>query len=89
MPRYVVERIFAEVWDLGADPAERCREIVERNGDEVTWLHSYVSHSGRRALCMYEAPSPEAIRKCSARNNLPIDSITAVRVLDPYLYFEL
>jgi hypothetical protein len=89
MPRYVVERIFEEGWDLGPDLAGSCRQIVERNGDEVTWLHSYVSENGRRALCLYEAPSPEAIRRCAARNNLPVDSITAVRVLDPYLYFQL
>jgi hypothetical protein len=37
---------------------------------------------------MYEAPSPEAIRKSAARNELPIESITCVRVLDPYTYRE-
>ena len=29
---------------------------------------------------------PEAIRKAAARNGLPIDRITEVRVLDPYFY---
>ena len=35
---------------------------------------------------MYEAPTPEAIRRSAARNDLPIDSIVSVRMLDPYAY---
>src|SRR5438477_8609430 len=88
MPRYLVERAFEEGWDVGADVEELCRQILARNRDEVTWLHSYVSENGRRLFCIYEAPSPEAIRKSAARNELPVDSITAVRVLDPYQYFD-
>jgi hypothetical protein len=30
--------------------------------------------------------SLESIRQAARRNNLPIDSITEVRVLDPYFY---
>ena len=30
----------------------------------------------QESFCVYEAPSPEAIRKSSARNDLPVDSIT-------------
>jgi hypothetical protein len=86
MPRYVVERTFLQSWDVGAYDDDRCGRIVELNGDEVTWIHSYVSEDGRKAFCMYEAPSPEAIRKSAARNALPVDSITSVRVLDPYRY---
>jgi hypothetical protein len=71
-------------WDIRADGEERCRQIIAGNGDDVTWLHSYVSEDGRKSFCMYEAPSPEAIRKGAARNDLPIDSITSVRLLDPY-----
>ena len=86
MPRYVVERTFSKTWDADGTTSERCRQIVERNGDDVTWLHSYVSEDGLKWFCAYEAPSPEAIRRSSARNRLPVDSITSVRVLDPYLY---
>ena len=32
------------------------------------------------------APTPEAIRKTAEDNQLPVDGITRVRVLDPYLY---
>jgi hypothetical protein len=88
MPRYLVERDLPEGLALGPDLAEGCRQILQRNRDEVTWLHSYVSEDGRRSFCIYEAPSPEAIRKSAARNDLPVESITLVRVLDPY-HFHL
>jgi hypothetical protein len=87
MPRYVIERTFPEGWGIAATPdgAEECRAIVDRNADgTVTWLHSYVSVDGKTTFCVYEAPSPEAIRKAASRNSLPIDRITQVRVLDPY-----
>ena len=37
-------------------------------------------------FCVYDAPSPEAIRKAARRSDLPVDRITKVRVLDPYFY---
>jgi hypothetical protein len=85
MPRYLVERAFHAGWDAGDELEDFCRQILERNhGSDVTWLHSYVSDDRKRLFCIYEGPSPEAIRKSAARNGLPIDSITSVRVLDPY-----
>ena len=87
MPRYVVERTFSNGLHVPADVAgaELCRGLVDRNSDEgVTWLHSYVSHDKHKTFCIYDAPSPEAIRTTAARNELPVDCITQVRVLDPY-----
>jgi hypothetical protein len=52
----------------------------------VTWLNSFVSDDKRRTFCVYDAPTPEAIRKTAARNELPVDEITQVSVLDPYFY---
>jgi uncharacterized protein DUF4242 len=86
MPRYLVQRTFTKQRPT-ATP-ERCRLIVAGNGDDVTWLHSYVSGDGLTWFCAYEAPTPEAIRTASIRNSLPIASITVVRVLDPYSYRE-
>jgi hypothetical protein len=83
MPRYLVERVFPDGWSVDPDA---CRRIVEQNGDDVTWVQSFVSDDGRRSFCVYEALSPEAIRKGAARNGLPVDSITSIRVLDPYPY---
>jgi hypothetical protein len=72
----------------GADGAEACRAVIEQNELEgVTWLHSYVSEDKTKTFCVYDAPSPEAIRKSAADNGLQVDAMTEVRVLDPYLYF--
>jgi hypothetical protein len=90
MARYVVERTFPD--GLHVPPAtgsELCLGVVERNADEgVTWVHSYVSDDRVKTFCVYDAPSPEAIRKTAARNALPVDRITQVRVLDPYFYVD-
>jgi hypothetical protein len=89
MPRYVVERTFPEGLHIpnGNEGAQICLEVVERNTDEgVTWVHSYVSEDRGKTFCVYDGPSPEAIRKTAARNDLPVDRITQVRVLDPYFY---
>lgn len=89
MARYVVERTFPEGLSIpsGAEGAQVCLAVVERNADEgVTWVHSYVSDDKTKTFCVYDAPTPEAIRKTAARNELPVDRITQVRVLDPYFY---
>lgn len=88
MPRYLIEREIPEGLDtpLNDGGAEQCRDIVEANLEEdVTWLVSYVDRELRRAFCLYEAPTPEAIRAASGRNGLPVTRITEVRVLEPDL----
>jgi hypothetical protein len=89
MPRYLVERTFSEGLGIpaGSEGAAACLAVVERNADEgVTWVHSYVSEDKRKTFCVYDAPTPEAIRKAATRNAIPVDYITHVRVLHPYLY---
>ncbi len=88
MPRYVVERTFRDGRSMavGAEAAELLA-VVEQNANEgVTWVHSYVSEDRKKTFCVYDAPSPEAVRKTASRNHLPVDRITHVRVLDPYFY---
>lgn len=89
MPRYLIERTFSKGLQISADSigVEECLKIVSKNlDDEVTWVHSYVSEDKSKSFCIYDAPSPEAVRRAARRNNLPIDQITEVRVLDPYFY---
>jgi hypothetical protein len=89
MPRYLVERVFEEGVDLprAFESAELCAAIVAGNlRAEVTWLHSYVSTDGRTMFCVYDGPSPEAVRHAALVNRLPVDAITEVRSLDPYRY---
>jgi uncharacterized protein DUF4242 len=81
MPRYLIERRFDGAAELPIG------EIVELNAnDRVTWLHSYVSRERGKAFELYEAPSPEAVRRAVGRTRLPIDLIIEVSVLDPYSY---
>lgn len=90
MPRYLVERTFADGMNVQANEegATFCSSVVLNNSeDNVTWIHSYVSSDRHRMFCIYDAPSPEAIRRTSLRNNLPLDRITKVRVLDPYFHY--
>jgi hypothetical protein len=89
MPRYIVERTFGEGLRIpaGDEGSELCRAVVGRNADEgVTSVHSYASDDKTKTFFVYDAPTPEAIRKTATRNDLPVDRITQVRVLDPYFY---
>ena len=89
MPRYMVQRTFPDGLQIPvtSDGARLCHSVVERNADEgVTWVHSYVSDDKNKTFCVYDAPSPEAIRRTALRNDLPVDRITQVSVLDPYFY---
>jgi hypothetical protein len=89
MPRYMIQRTFPQglVIPVTEDGARACAGVVERNAiDGVTWVHSYVSDDRSRTFCVYDGPSPEAVRRAAERNRLPVDAITEVRVLDPYFY---
>ena len=90
MPRYMIEREFPDGLQIPQNEAgaELCRGVVENNSDNgVTWVQSYVAPDRKRTFCIYDGPSPEAVRRAAARNALPISKITEVRVLDPYFYF--
>jgi hypothetical protein len=89
MPRYLVQRTFPDGlgFPVDEDGRKAVTGIVAGNAaEQVTWVHSYVSADKAKTFCVYDAPTPEAIRKTAARNDLPIDRITEVRVLDPYFY---
>jgi Protein of unknown function (DUF4242) len=88
--RYLVERTFLEGLGIPTtdDGARACLGVVNNNADAaVTWLHSYVTEDRRKTFCVYDGPDPEAIRQAASRNGLPVDSITPIRVLDPYFYY--
>jgi hypothetical protein len=89
MPRYLVERTFPDGLSIPmtAAGAKVCRSVIDGNAqDGVTWVHSYVNPERTKTFCIYDGPTPEAIRKVAKRNSLPVDNITEVRVLDPYFY---
>lgn len=87
MGRYLVERSFPEGLRISVndEDAAMCQMIALNNaGEGVTWIHSYVSDDRKKTYCICDAPSPEAIRRASRLDNLPIDRITDVRIRNPY-----
>jgi hypothetical protein len=91
VPRYLIERVFAEGFPVTPSEHGRteCARIVAHNSElGVTWLHSYVAEDGRTSFCLCEAPSPEAVRRAAARSRWPVDSLTQVSVLDPHFHLR-
>ena len=89
MPRYLVERRFPDGLAIPTDDrgATACQRVVDHNAaDGVTWIHSYVTTDHQTSFCIYDGPSPQAIRRAAQTNQLPVDRITQVRVLDPHFY---
>ena len=53
----------------------------EEMADDVRWIRSYVLDEGGGSVgtvCIYEATSPEAIRKHASMADLPVDEIISV-----------
>jgi hypothetical protein len=89
MPRYLIERDFQDPLTIPQDAsgATACRQVIDNNAaDGVTWIHSYVTPDRQKTFCIYDGPTPEAVRRSAMRNKLPISKITEVRVLNPYFY---
>jgi hypothetical protein len=67
--------------ELG-EAAERSSKVGnEQMPDEVRWIRSYVLEEGGGSVgtvCIYQATSPEAIRKHASLADLPVDEIIAV-----------
>jgi Nickel responsive protein SCO4226-like len=76
VPWYVVERNFAEQMNLTTDDAQLIEEVNASEG--VRWLYSFLSADRRQSYCLYEAPSPDAIRAAAQRAGLPADVVVEV-----------
>jgi hypothetical protein len=89
MPRYMVERSFPAGLSIpmNEDGRKAVAGVVAANAKQgVTWVHSYVTPDRKQTFCIYDAPSPQAIRDVAHANGLPADRVTEVNVLDPYFY---
>jgi hypothetical protein len=76
MPRYVIERQFAEQLDLTKEKVEKVNLINDQEG--VQWIFSFLSADKKKTYCLYDAPNPEAIRSAARRNNIPADAIIEI-----------
>lgn len=89
MKRFLVERTWPNGLEIPMDDKGNgvCQAVIGKNSDvAVTWVHSYVNADKTKTFCIYDGPSPEAIRQAAEANNQPVDSITEVRILDPYFF---
>ncbi len=83
MDLYVILR--RDGWRSGAEleeAAARSKQTAdEQMPDDIRWIRSYVLEEGEGSVgtvCIYEASSPEAIRKHASLADLPVDEIVAV-----------
>jgi Protein of unknown function (DUF4242) len=82
MQTYVILR--RDGWRSAEDlerAAERSTEVGDQMPDDVRWIRSYVleeSAGSVGTVCIYEASSPEAIRRHAGQADLPVDEIIQV-----------
>ena len=76
MPRYVIEREFAQQIDLTKEGVEKLNLINNQEG--VQWIFSFLSADKKKTYCLYDAPNPEAIRSAARRNNIPANAIIEI-----------
>jgi len=87
MDTYVILR--RNGWRTGAElqeAAERSTAEGEKMPDDIRWIRSYVTaeeSGGVGTVCIYQASSPEAIRRHAEAAGLPVDEI--VKVADTVL----
>ena len=82
METYVILRRGG--WRMAGDlalAAERSTTEGERMPDDVAWIRSYVLEEldgSVGTVCIYQASSPEAIRRHASAADLPVDEIVKV-----------
>ena len=83
METYVILRRSG--WRTAEDlqeAAARSTAEGERMPDDIRWIRSYVlsepANGGVGTVCIYQASSPEAIRRHASAAGLPVDEIVAV-----------
>ena len=67
--------------ELGEAAVRSKRVADEDMPDDIKWIRSYVLEEGGGSVgtvCVYQASSPEAIRKHASAADLPVDEIIAV-----------
>ncbi|MGO9044678.1 MAG: DUF4242 domain-containing protein [Mycobacterium sp.] len=77
MPIFIFERTFADELEPSLELADGINRINDEEG--IRWMYSFLSADKRKTYCLYEAPSPEAIRTAAARAGLPADAVVEVR----------
>jgi len=84
MPRFMIERNFAERLEITKEGTERINLVNYEEG--VKWLLTFLSADKRKTYCLYEAESVDAIRNAARRNDIPADVIIQVDEITPAMF---
>ena len=82
MDTYVIVR--RNGWRTRADLGEAAKRSLaegDRMSDDIAWIRSYVLEERDGTVgtvCIYQASSPEAVRRHAAAAGLPVDEIVKV-----------
>src|SRR5437763_568161 len=86
MPRFIIERNFAEQLEVNRDVATAVTQVNTDVG--VQLLFSFLSADKKKTYCLYEAPNAEAIREAARRLNIPADVIIEVGEVRPEMFVQ-
>ena len=84
MPRFLIERNFAERLEFTKEGADAVTRINDEEG--VKWLFSFLSPDKRKTYCLYEAPNADAIRRAARKANIPADVVIEVQEVRPEMF---
>ena len=84
MPRYMIERAFADRLELTKKDVDNIQLINDDAG--VKWIVSFLSADKKKTYCIYDAPSVEAIREAARRANIPANVIIEVDDVSPTMF---
>jgi hypothetical protein len=76
VPIFMIERQYAEQFESNATEVDGISRINDEEG--VRWIYSFLSADRRKTYCLYEASSPDAIRRAAARAGVPADVVVEV-----------
>lgn len=84
MPLYLIERNYAQVIERNQELVDRVVQVNLSVG--INWLFSFLSSDKKKSYCLYEAPSPDAIREAARILNIPADVIVEVNEVRPEMF---
>jgi hypothetical protein len=84
LPRYLIERNFADALEVTKEDVDQVRRINDEEG--IRWLFSFLSPDKRKTYCLYEAPNADAIRTAAHRANIPADVVIEVSEVRPEMF---
>jgi len=84
MPRFIIERNFAEQIEFTKEGTKTVELINDEEG--VKWILSFLSADKRKTYCLYEAESADAIRNAAKRAKIPADVIIQVDEITPAIF---